>query len=95
MHRENLDFFGKSPVDDSVALENDLSDVLTSNLWDQTPRIRELSKALRGSEHAFRKQLGIPRGVTSYEKTNSIQIAQRLIGPGYLSHRTIRWRASS
>ena len=72
MHRENLDFFGKNPVDDSVALHNEFSDVLTSNLWDHATRTGELSKPVRGPEHAFRKQFSISGSVTSDEEADRI-----------------------
>ncbi len=95
MNRQNFDVTWKQPVDDPVAPHNDFPNVFLSDLRDNAAQTRKLRKAIRGLEHAFHEYLGVSRSVAGNEKTNRIEIIQRLGCPGYSSHRAIRCRASA
>jgi len=82
MKCENLHLIGMDPIDNPVALHHEFSNDLTSNLWDHATRTGKLSKTVRGSEHAFRKQFSVSGSVTSDEETDRIEVFQSLNSPG-------------
>ena len=48
MNRQNLNLIGKKPVDNSVALHNDLPNIISAYLGDNTTYAGELSQAICG-----------------------------------------------
>src|SRR5262245_51696744 len=50
MNRQNLNLVGKEPVDNSVALHNDLPNIISAYLGDNTSYSGELSQTICGLE---------------------------------------------
>ena len=96
MDRDNLHpFVISEPVDNPVALNDNLMHVLPAQLWNNTTHPRERSKSIRRVKSSHSEQLCVSWGVPSDEQAHRLQIIQRLLRPGYASHLAIRLRASS
>ena len=86
VNRKNLHLVRYHPIYYSVALNNDLPDVLVTNLRDNPSRHRELSQTLRCGEFSFDEQIGNHWGIECDEQEYCAQVVQCLIGPCYFSH---------
>lgn len=86
VYRKDFHLVRKHPIYYSIALNNDLSDVLISNLRDNPARHRELSKTIRRCGYSFDEEIGKRRGIACDEQKDRAQVVQRLIRPCYFSH---------
>ena len=92
---EDLGFFRFNPVDYSVALNDKLAKIILPDLGDNPPQPGKLDQLLNGRQNKLGEQLSVPGRISGDKQQNPVKIIQRLLCPGYSSHRAIRRRASS
>jgi hypothetical protein len=91
----DLDLISANPVNEAIVAENDLSDVLNFQFWDDPPRAWVVCEAIGRTEGAIGEHGCNLRCVASDEEADRVQVIESLWRPRYLSHFAIRWRASS
>lgn len=95
VHGENFHFVWKKPIDDTVALNDNLANIVTINLRNDPSHLGEIFQTIRCPEYPRGKHLRILWRITSDEQTHGLQVIQCLVRPRYESHRAIRFLASS
>ena len=95
VHRQKVDLVFSNPIDDAVAADYDLSDVLDSQFRNGPPRAWLARQSVCGAEDSVGERRRQWRRVPSNEQTGRLEIIGRLRRPPYLSHFAIRSRTSS
>ncbi|HEX9764153.1 MAG TPA: hypothetical protein VGA39_02620, partial [Candidatus Acidoferrales bacterium] len=92
---QNVDLILLDSVDDTVATDNDFSDILVCQLWNNPPQARMSGQAVGGAEDPVGEDCREWRGVSCNEQADGLEVIGRLWRPPYLSHFAIRLRTSS
>jgi hypothetical protein len=74
MHRQDLDFVRDNTVDDPIAQDDDLTDVVSSDLRDHATRPRESPESLRRLKDARGEQFGVSGSISADEQAHRIQV---------------------
>jgi hypothetical protein len=74
VHGEYLHFIWKKPIDDTVALYDDLANITTVNLRDDLSHLRKIFQAVCSPKYPRGKQLRILWRITSNEQTHGLEI---------------------
>lgn len=92
---EDFYFIRQLPIDDPVAADNDLPEIISVRFGNYSPRTWELRQTTGGMKHPVGEDLRGPGCITRDVYACCIEVFQRGLGPGYGSQRFMRSRASS
>jgi len=95
MHSQNVDLLLTNAIDNAVASNNDLSNVVDSQLRNHPAQVRKACQSICGADNPVGERCRHLRSVPSNESADRLQIVGRLWRPPYLTHFAIRWRTSS
>ena len=84
MHRQKVDLVLSNPIDDAVAADYDLSDVLDSQFRNGPPRAWIARQSVCGAEDSVGEHRRQLRRVPSNEQTDRLEIIGRLRRPPLL-----------
>lgn len=79
----------RSPVDDPVVAEHDLTQRGVSQLRDDSSGVREVGEVFYGGEHVHHQEAGILWRILRDEPGDGFEIVHRLRRPPYFSHLAI------
>ena len=93
--RGDLDIVFGYAVDDAISVEEDLSQVIATELRNTPARAREGGELICSVEHPADEELSQSWRILSNVASDRVEMRECALTPDYSSHRAIRLRASS
>ena len=95
MHRQKVDLLLTNAIDNAIAANDDLSNVLDFQLRNDPTQVWKARQSICGADDPVGERCRYLRSVPSNKGADRLQIVSRLWRPPYLTHFAIRWRTSS